>query len=195
MLPFSREQFGRKARSLTMRMLGSRRGQFVSSLGWRFSLRSARVVFCTLLTFVSGGRAWSMTPLLSQLRVEQKIECDNQLFRTTPELNVSFTLAAPFEVNVTIARHLAGYDEYKWPYLANPSPVRTLKLGRLEAGTRTIRWDGLDKMGEPIVEVQNVTPAELDRLKLTAATPEQLTRNFRSIFCRSAWKLAMSACS
>jgi hypothetical protein len=43
-------------------------------------LAGARVGFCTLLTFVSGGgRAWSMTPLLSQLRVKQKIEKDNHL--------------------------------------------------------------------------------------------------------------------
>ena len=37
-------------------------------------------------------------------------------------------------------------------------------------------WDGLDENGQPIVEVQNVKPDELDRLKLKTATVEQLTR-------------------
>ena len=80
------------------------------------------------------------------------------------------------DVTVTIARHLARYDEYKWPYLAKPFPVRSLKLGQLQAGTHTVTWDGFDEKGEPVVELQNVTPAELDRLKLTTATPEQLTQ-------------------
>ncbi len=159
-----------------MRLLGSRCGPLVSSIAWRFSLRSARLAFCTLLTIVTGGRAWSVAPLLSQLRVEQKIENDNNLHRAQPDLNISFALAEPSEVTMTIARHLAGYDEYKWPYLAQPFPVRTLRLGKLPAGNHSVTWDGLDEKGEPIVEVQNVTPAELERLKLTTATPEELTR-------------------
>ena len=64
-----------------MRLSGSRRGPLVSSIAWRFSLRSARLAFCTLLTVVTGGRAWSVAPLLSQLRVEQKIEKDNHLYQ------------------------------------------------------------------------------------------------------------------
>jgi alpha-galactosidase-like protein len=159
-----------------MRLFGSRRGPLVSSIAWRFSLRSARLACCTLLTIITGGRAWSMTPVLSQLRVEQKIEKENQLYRARPELNISFVLAEPCEVTVTIARHLAGYDEYKWPYLAQPFPVRTLRMGKLPAGAHSVVWDGLDEQRQPIVEVQNVTPAELDRLKLTKATPEQLIR-------------------
>lgn len=159
-----------------MRLPGSRRGPLVSTIARRFSLRSARLAFCTLLTIVTGGRAWSTAPLLSQLRVEQKIEKENQLFRAQPGLNISFALSEPSDVTITIARHLAGYDEYKWPYLAQPFPVRTFRLGRLPAGTHSVTWDGLDEQRQPIVEVQNVTPAELDRLKLTTATPEQLIR-------------------
>ena len=94
----------------------------------------------------------------------------------TPALNISFTLAEPADVTVTIARHLAGYEEFKWPYLAEPFPVRTLKLGKLKAGPHTVDWDGFDEKGQPIVEVQNVKPDELDRLKLKTATVEQLTR-------------------
>jgi hypothetical protein len=60
--------------------------------------------------------------------------------------------------------------------LAQPFPVRTFWLGKLPAGTHSVSWDGLDENGQPVVEVQNVTPAELERLKLTTATPEQLTR-------------------
>jgi hypothetical protein len=71
-----------------MRLSGSRRGPLVSSIAWRFSLRSARLAFCTLLNVVTGGRAWSMAPLLSQLRVEQKIEKENQLYRAQPGLSV-----------------------------------------------------------------------------------------------------------
>ena len=63
----------------------------------------------------------------------------------------SFSLAEPSEVAMTVARHLAG-------------------------GTHSVSWDRLDENGQPVVEVQNVTPAELERLKLTTATPEQLTR-------------------
>ena len=88
---------------------------------------------------------------------------------------------------MTIARHLAGYDEYKWPYLAQPFPVRTLRLGKLPAGNHSVTWDGLDEKGEPIVEVQNVTPAELERLKLTTATPEELTKHSPLISCK--WPL------
>ncbi|HVJ57284.1 MAG TPA: hypothetical protein VM574_05565, partial [Terrimicrobiaceae bacterium] len=60
--------------------------------------------------------------------------------------------------------------------MAQPFPVRTFWLGKLPAGTHSVSWDGLDENGQPVVEVQNVTPAELERLKLTTATPEQLTR-------------------
>jgi hypothetical protein len=92
-----------------MRLSGSRRGPLVSSIAWRFSLRSARLAFCTLLNVVTGGRAWSMAPLLSQLRVEQKIEKENQLYRAQPGLSVPSPLAEPSEVTMTDARHLAGY--------------------------------------------------------------------------------------
>jgi hypothetical protein len=40
-----------------MRLSGSRRGPLVSSIAWRFSLRSARLAFCTLLNVVTGGMA------------------------------------------------------------------------------------------------------------------------------------------
>ena len=93
---------------------GSRRGPLVSSIAWRFSLRSARLAFCTLLNVVTGGRAWSMAPLLSQLRVEQKIEKENQLYRAQPGLSVPSPWQRPSEVTMTVARHLAGYDEYNW---------------------------------------------------------------------------------
>ncbi|MGB8466002.1 MAG: hypothetical protein WCE49_13710, partial [Terrimicrobiaceae bacterium] len=62
------------------------------------------------------------------------------------------------------------------PYLAEPFPVRTLKLGKLEAGPHTVDWDGFDEKGQPIVEEQNTRPDELARLNLTTATPEQLTK-------------------
>ncbi len=114
--------------------------------------------------------------MLSQLRVEQKLEREDHLYRAGPELNISFRLAEPSDVTITIARHLAGYAEYKWPYLAKPFPVRTLKIGRLDAGTQAVTWDGLDENGQPIVELQNVTPAELERLKLTTATHDELTK-------------------
>jgi hypothetical protein len=42
-------------------------------------LRLARLAFCTLLTIITEGRTWNVAPLLSQLRVEQKIEKENQL--------------------------------------------------------------------------------------------------------------------
>lgn len=69
---------------------------------------------------------------------------------------------------MTVARHRGrAMDEYKWPYLALPFPVRTFRLGKLPAGTHSVSWDRLDENGQPVVEVQNVTPAELERLKLT----------------------------
>lgn len=109
-----------------------------------------------------------MAPLLSQLRVEQKIEKENQLYRAQPGLNISFSLGRAFRSDHDgRASSGAGYDEYKWPYLALPFPVRTFRLGKLPAGTHSVSWDRLDENGQPVVEVQNVTPAELERLKLT----------------------------
>ena len=96
-----------------MRLSGSRRGPLVSSIAWRFSLRSARLAFCTSLTVVTGGRAWSVAPLLSQLRVEQKIEKENQLYRAQPGLNISFSLGRAFRSDHDgRASSGAGYDEY-----------------------------------------------------------------------------------
>ena len=144
----------------------------------RFNLapRSMRLAFCTLLTVFEGGRAWSASQVLSQLRIEQEIEKADHYYKVMPGLNISFTLVEPADVTVTVSRHLAGYDEFKWRYLAEPFPVRTLPLGRLEAGTHTVVWDGFDEGGNPIVEVQNIKPDELHELKIKATTSEELSR-------------------
>ena len=110
-----------------------------------FGVHSVRLAFCTLLTVFGGGRVWSTSPLLSQLRMEQKIEKVDQLYSVTPALNISFTLAEPADVTVTIARHLAGYEEFKWPYLAEPFPVRTLEVWASWRPGRT-RWIGMGLM-------------------------------------------------
>jgi NPCBM-associated, NEW3 domain of alpha-galactosidase len=117
-----------------------------------------------------------MTPVLSELRVEQKITPNGPLYMVAPKLKISFTLRQPSDVTVVVARHLAGYEQFKWPYLAEPFPVREFKLEKLEAGQHTVDWDGLDEKGQPVVEVQNVSPEELKALKLRTATPEQLTK-------------------
>ena len=142
------------------------------------NVRISRTFFAIgMLLFLGATSIFPAEPVLSQLKVEQKIgKDDHGIYQVTPALQISFTLTEPADVTVTIARHLAGYEEFKWPYLAAPFPVRTLKPGKLKAGPQTVDWDGFDENGQPIVEVQNVRPDELDRLKLKTATVEQMTR-------------------
>ncbi len=114
-------------------------------------------------------------PVLSDVRFEQKILKEEGLYEASPAASLSFTLAQPEEVTVTVGRHLAGYREHQWPWLENPFPVRTFRLGKLAAGTHTVEWDGLDEKGRPVVEVRNTRPDELERLETKPPTPEQLT--------------------
>jgi hypothetical protein len=133
--------------------------------------RATSVVLAALLTTAALTQA---APELSDLRVEQPITEANHLYKATPGLKISFTLAKPADVTVTISRHLAGYWEHQWPWLAHPFAVRTLKLGKLGAGPHTVDWDGLDENGQPIAEVRNTRPEELEKLNLATATPRQL---------------------
>ena len=65
-----------------------------------------------------------------------------------------------------ISRHLARYEQFKWPYLAKPVLVRELNQGTIGPGSQTITWDGLDQNGQMVVEEQNTSTKELAAMNL-----------------------------
>jgi hypothetical protein len=98
--------------------------------------------------------------MLSQLRVEQKIEKDDHLYSVTPALNNLLHVGAASGCDGDHRSASGGIRGKKWPRLFGALSERTLKLGK--AGD----WDGFDvgvddgllEKGQPIVEVQNVKP-------------------------------------
>jgi hypothetical protein len=69
----------------------------------------------------------SVSPALaaiSDLRVEQTLTVIGTTYAVTPALKISFHLSQASPVTVKISRHLARYEQFKWPYLAKPVLVR-----------------------------------------------------------------------
>ena len=67
------------------------------------------------------------------LRVEQAIVEKDGLFVFQPDVQLTFALAQPRDVTITIGRHLAQ-EGRQTAYLAEPILVKTIKLGQLPAG-------------------------------------------------------------
>jgi hypothetical protein len=127
--------------------------------------------------------------LLSALQVEQPIRKLAAVYEAGPTLHISFQLSKPAHVTVEVARHLARgwkFDQWQDAYLAEPYLVRTLKLGRLEAGLHRTDWDGLNEQGKPVTETRITYPLEaayrpkpdapFDPQKLTEEEPVGLFR-------------------
>jgi PA14 domain/Divergent InlB B-repeat domain/Carbohydrate binding module (family 35) len=114
---------------------------------------------------------------VSDLRVEQALTVSGTTYSVTPALKISFNLSQSSPVTVKISRHLARYEQFKWPYVAKPILLRELNQGTMGAGAQTITWDGLDQNGQMVVEEQNTSTKELAAMNLwTTATLEQLTQ-------------------
>ncbi|HEY6676172.1 MAG TPA: hypothetical protein VIZ87_05245, partial [Terrimicrobium sp.] len=114
---------------------------------------------------------------VSDLRVEQTLTLAGATYTVTPALKISFQLSQASPVTVMISRHLARYEQFKWPYLAKPIIVRELNQGTMGVGPQTITWDGLDQNGREVIEEQNTSTKELAAMNLwTTATLEQLTQ-------------------
>ena len=102
--------------------------------------------------------------VISNLRIVQPIRQLDQAFEAQGKIGIEFDLAAPADVTVQVDRHLAtiGGDAHGNPpgsvgqycYIAEPPPVRTLKLGTLQPGHHRASWDGLTADGKPVVELQ-----------------------------------------
>jgi len=126
--------------------------------GWSLSRTAMLLV---ILWFHEG---WAEAANLAELRIVQPIERGPWTYVAQPAIHISFRLAAPGDVTVEIARHLAtiGGDAHGTPagnvgqyyYVAEPKQVRTIRLGRLARGEHRATWDGLDDRGEPVVESQ-----------------------------------------
>lgn len=109
--------------------------------------------------------------------MEQTLTLTGGAYTVTPALKISFTLSQSSPVTVKISRHLARYEQFKWPYLAKPVLVRELNQGTIGPGSQTITWDGLDQNGQMVVEEQNTSTKELAAMNLwTSATAAQLTQ-------------------
>jgi len=115
-------------------------------------------------------------PVVSDLRVEQKIERKGATFQIAPQVGITFRLNRDADIHVRVGRHLAMAKDFQGIYIAEPFAVRDWKLGRLKAGTHTLNWDGLDAQGQPVVQRVNLSAPEIRALKDPHPRPEQLTR-------------------
>ena len=96
-----------------------------------------------------------------------ELEKENHSFRAGPEVNISFCLGRAVRSDDNDRAASGRIRPNTSGHIGQPFPVRTFKLGRLEAGTQAVTWDGLDENGQPIVEAAECHAAELERLKLT----------------------------
>jgi len=94
---------------------------------------------------------WRVEAAIGDLKISQPISESGGHYEAAPQIHISFTLSAAQDVTVEIAAHLAVAERCS-EYLAEPPVVRTLKLGRLEAGTQEAVWDGLAEGGKPVVQ-------------------------------------------
>jgi hypothetical protein len=132
------------------------------------------IVCCTGLILAAG---FTRGAVISDLRVEQPVAQNGQVYSVGPTLKIYFNLSGPAEVTVDIRHHLADYFQFKWPWLKEPYPTRTLALGHLEAGPHEADWDGMDEQGKPVVEVHNLTTGQISGLTNKPTTPDQLTES------------------
>jgi PA14 domain/Divergent InlB B-repeat domain len=147
----------------------ARRDRFFSHAAGKHLVCATAFAFLALLS--------SAFAAISGFRVEQTLTVTGTTYAVTPALKISFHLSQASPVTVKISRHLARYEQFKWPYLGKPILVRELNQGTMGAGTQTITWDGLDQNGRTIVEEQNTSTKELAAMNLwTTATLEQLTQ-------------------
>lgn len=119
----------------------------------------------------------SNPPSATPVRVEQPITFSNNVYTIGSSMNIIANLTQSANVTITVSKHLAGYQEYKWPYLTSPYLVKQFNQGTAGPGTVSVGWDGLDSSGQPVTELQNYSPDELRLLGITGNPSQaQLTK-------------------
>ena len=107
------------------------------------------------LVLISTSACFGGEKLLSDLRMEQAVTKQDSGYASRGDVKISFVLANPAEVTITVARHNAtgeGIDAIDTPVLPEPILVKTIKAGALQAGRQEVVWDGLDDKGQLITE-------------------------------------------
>ena len=113
---------------------------------------------------------------VTDLRVQQAIIKSQFTYDAQPQVRIAFTLRSKQEVTVLIARHLPDELQMQSEYIAEPFPVRTLKLGKLAAGPHEAVWDGLNDKGQPVTETRLLSAQELKALKEKEPDSTRTTR-------------------